>query len=78
MMGYADLIEKLKTLPDEKQVEVFDFVDFLTTRFARPSSPVLTEWSDRAFRDLSMQQALRGMDDDPVVYTDADLREHWQ
>lgn len=77
-MGYADLIEKLKTLPDEKQVEVFDFVDFLTTRFVRPSSPVLTEWSDQAFGDLSMQQALRGMDDDPVVYTDADLREHWQ
>ena len=32
-MGYAELIEKrLLTLPEEKQAEVFDFVEFLATR----------------------------------------------
>jgi len=32
-MSYAELIEKrLKTLPDAKQAEVFDFVEFLATR----------------------------------------------
>ena len=31
-MGYAELIEKLHTLPEDKQAEVFDFVDFLANR----------------------------------------------
>jgi len=32
-MGYAELIEKkLLTLPEAKQAEVYDFVDFLATR----------------------------------------------
>lgn len=32
-MSYAELIEeRLKTLPDVKQAEVFDFVEFLAAR----------------------------------------------
>jgi len=31
-MSYAELIEKLQTLPEAKQAEVFDFVDFLANR----------------------------------------------
>ena len=32
-MSYADLIgKKLQTLPETKQAEVFDFVEFLATR----------------------------------------------
>ena len=32
-MSYAELIEKrLQTLPEAKQAEVFDFVEFLATR----------------------------------------------
>ena len=37
----------------------------------------LTDWSDQEFANLSMQQALRGIEADPVIYTDADLRERW-
>lgn len=39
-MGYAELIETLKTLPQEKQAEVFDFVEFLALRAGlhRPAS----------------------------------------
>lgn len=33
-MGYAELIKKLQTLPEDKQAEVFDFVEFLAARFA--------------------------------------------
>lgn len=77
-MCYSNLIEKIKTLPDEKRAEVFDFVDYLTTRFALHSNSDMTEWTDQEFAELSMQQAMRGMEDDPVIYTDADLREHWR
>lgn len=31
-MSYAELIEKLQTLPEAKQAEVFDFVEFLANR----------------------------------------------
>ena len=77
-MGYAELIEKLETLPDEKRTEVFDFVDYLTTRFSSHRAPAVDQWTDREFADMAMQQAVRGMDDDLVIYGDADLRERWQ
>ena len=32
-MGYAELIhQRLQTLPQEKQAEVYDFVEFISTR----------------------------------------------
>lgn len=31
-MGYADLISQLQVLPEAKQAEVFDFVEFLVQR----------------------------------------------
>ena len=50
-MGYAELIEKLETLPDEKRTEVFDFVDYLAARFASHRAPALDQWTDREFAD---------------------------
>jgi hypothetical protein len=43
-MSYAELIEKrLLTLPEAKQAEVFDFVEFLATRnqFGAPVNQIL-------------------------------------
>ena len=31
-MSYAELIEKLQALPEAKQAEVFDFIEFLVNR----------------------------------------------
>lgn len=31
-MGYAELMEKLQSLPSDKQAEVIDFVEFLASR----------------------------------------------
>ena len=79
-MGYAELIEKLQDLPAEKQAEVFDFVEFLATRFGKAKSKPFTrdEWSDAEFAEFAMGQALRGMEDEPVLYTRDDLKECWQ
>jgi hypothetical protein len=76
VMGYTELIEKLRTLPEEKQAEVFDFVEFLAARFGE--TPVDAEWPDSKFAEFSLGQALRGMEDDPVTYTAADLSVNWQ
>ncbi len=79
-MGYAELIEKLQSLPKEEQAEVFDFVEFLTARFGTAAGTpfVRGEWTDNEFAGLAMRLALRGMEDEPVAYTRDDLKERWE
>lgn len=77
-MDYTHLIEKLQNLPEDKQVEVFDFVEFLTDRFSRPAALQFSDWREKEFTNLSMTQAMRGMEDEPQLYTEADLTERWQ
>jgi hypothetical protein len=38
-MGYAELIERLQVLPQDKQAEVFDFVEFLSRRVDAKAGP---------------------------------------
>ena len=79
-MGYAELIERLQALPQDKQIEVFDFVEFLSARCGSAGETVLAhgDWTDTEFSRMAMAQALRGIEDDPVSYTRDDLREKWQ
>ncbi|MFZ3018123.1 MAG: hypothetical protein WA056_06695 [Gallionella sp.] len=79
-MGYVELINRLESLPREKQAEVFDFVEFLAARCGSAEDKPLahSEWTDSEFSELAMRQALRGMEDESVTYTHADLREKWQ
>jgi len=79
-MGYAELISKLEALPRDKQAEVFDFVEFLAARCEAETGKPHThaEWTDDEFSELSMRQALRGMEEESVAYTREDLRECWQ
>ena len=41
-MGYADLISRLQVLPEAKQAEVFDFVEFLVQRNQAEQSAIKT------------------------------------
>lgn len=80
-MSYAQTIaEIIANLPPERQVEIYDFVEFIAARCGELPNQHLVhgEWSDDAFAKLSMQQAMRGMEDDPVSYTSNDLKERWQ
>lgn len=77
-MGYAELIKKLQALPEDKQAEVFDFVEFLSARVAASKEAKEEEWSESQFSKFSMNQAMRGMEDDPVTYSRDDLREVWR
>ncbi len=79
-MNLAESItEKIAVLPIEKQAEIFDFIEFITVRYTQSSSEHLVhgEWSNSDFSKLSMQQALRGIEDDPVIYTSKDIKERW-
>jgi hypothetical protein len=80
-MGYAELIQqRLQTLSQEKQAEVYDFVEFLATRLSKAGLDVEhpEEWTDADFSHLSISQAMRGLEDDPVTYTLNDVKERWQ
>lgn len=63
-MGYADLIRTLQALPQDKQAEVFDFVEFLATR-SRTEAPAvdkvrpITAFFSQPFRVESFQPLSR-------------------
>ncbi len=76
-MNLATLIEKIQRLPEEKQAEVFDFIDYLSSPLASQAAHGRTEWSECDFSLFSMTQALRGMEDEPDIYSQADLKERW-
>ena len=72
-MGYIELIaRKLATLSPEKQAEIYDFVEFIAER------AVTASWTDTGFQIMSLSQALRDLEDDPVNYTSSDVREAWR
>lgn len=78
-MGYAELIQqRLQTLPPEKQAEVYDFVEFIAARIPHAAPENASDWTDAEFSQMAMAKAMRGLEDDPVTYSLADLKERWQ
>ncbi len=68
------IIERLKSLPDAARREVLDFAEFLATRTdERAAREEEAQWSD-----LSLDWAMRGMEDEPEIYTRADLKESFR
>lgn len=77
-MNYANLIDKLQVLPEGKQLEVLDFIDYLADRFGRTSQSNVMDWPAAEFSELSISQAMRGLEDETMPYTEADIKERWQ
>lgn len=79
-MRHMDLIAILQSLPRDKQAEVFDFVEFIAAKSGVViEKPIAHQtWTGAEFSELAMGQALRGMEDDAVSYTRADLKASWQ
>lgn len=85
-MNLALLVDKVRNLPQDKQAEVIDFVDFLAARCGA-AQPVLGDvggeiggvsWSASEFEDFSLSQAMRGLEDEPDRYDESDLTERWR
>lgn len=78
-MGYAELIQqRLQILPQEKQAEIYNFVEFIAARISHPAPDNASEWTDAEFSRMAMAKAMRGLEDDPVTYSLDDLKERWQ
>ncbi|KKO19973.1 MAG: hypothetical protein BROFUL_01321 [Candidatus Brocadia fulgida] len=61
------IIENVKTLPELKQREVLDFVEYLRSRAEKEEK---IEWNA-----LSLSSAMRGMEDEKSPYSMNDLKE---
>lgn len=62
------IIDRVRTLPENRQREVLDFVEYLAEKRA---------WDEeqRAWSRLSVATAMRGMEDEEPIYTLADIKE---
>ena len=65
-MVLSEKIQKyIQKLPPSFQEELFDYLEFLLAKAEREDK----EWSR-----LSLTSAMRGMEDEPAIYTVADLK----
>ena len=64
-------------LPPARQQEVIDFAAFLEQRYGDNSKTKQAEWTEKDFKTMSVEQAIRGIEDEPKLYSDSDIRERW-
>lgn len=58
------IMEHVKALSEEKQTEVLDFVEFLETRN-----------ENRSWNNFSLSSAMRGLEEEPALYSVDDINE---
>jgi hypothetical protein len=61
------ILAEVEHLSPERQAEVLDFAGYLRNRE--------TTAEDRAWKEFSLSSAMRGMEDEPEIYTASDIRE---
>ena len=67
-MSLADkIINHVRALPESKQIEVLDFIEYLRAKADRQEN---TGWSD-----FSLSSAMRGMEKEESPYSLNDLKE---
>jgi len=76
-MQLDELITKVSRLPPSRQQEVIDFVTFLEQRYGTVSEQDHADWSGAQFEKMSAEQAMRGLEEEPELYSDDDLKERW-
>ena len=64
------IIDHLESFPDLVQLEVLDFVEFLKTRQMQYEE---RKTDEESWGDLSLESAMKGMEDEDTPYTSADI-----
>ena len=62
------IIEKVKSLPDDKQSEILDFIDSLSKKVKEEKK----EWNK-----FSLESAMRGLETEESLYTLEDIKEKY-
>ena len=63
------IIENINTLPESKQMEVFDFMEYLKQKTEKEA--------DQSWSELSVLSAMRGMETEESPYSEEDLKEKY-
>jgi hypothetical protein len=69
-----EIVERVQRLPEPLQAEVPDFVEFLLAKTSGKSR----KEENRRWMGFSLQSAFRGMEDEPELYADKDLKERFE
>ncbi|RDB41846.1 DUF2281 domain-containing protein [Halomonas sp. DQ26W] len=77
-MQLEELIQRVSRLPPDRQEEVMDFIAFLEHRYGQCRNQGQEDWTNHEFQTMSLDQAMRGQEGEPDLYTEADLKERWQ
>lgn len=67
-MDYSEIIKKISLLPQSKQREVFDFIDFLSNKNQEIQLP------DNEWTAFSVRNALTDLINEPDLYTLKDIK----
>lgn len=74
MILAKEIVDRIQRLPETLQAEVLDFVEFLLTKISgEPGKEENRQWTG-----FSLQSAFQGMEDEPELYADRDLKERFQ
>ncbi len=63
------IIEKVKSLPEDKQAEILDFIDFLSKK--------VNEEERKQWSQFSLEEAMRGLETEETLYTVEDIKEKY-
>jgi len=77
-MQLEKLVNMVSRLPPARQQEVMDFAAFLEQRYGEKNQAAVADWTEQEFRTLSTEQAMRGIEDEPELYSEEDVKEHWR
>ncbi len=71
-MTVADrILHHLESLPESMQAQVLEYVEYLERR----GQGAIETDEDAHWRAFSLEQAMRGMEDEPSPYTEDDIKE---
>jgi len=76
-MQLEELMNVVSRLPPARQQEVIDFATFLEQRHGDKSRGPHSDWSESDFKMMSAEQAMRGLEEEPELYSEDDVRERW-
>ena len=79
-MQLQKLLARVSRLPPLRQQEVLDFIAFLEQRYGQSAVQAADDdaWSEEQYKAMSVDQAMRGLTDEPDLYSESDLKERWQ
>jgi hypothetical protein len=67
-MGLEEkILQNVNDLPETEKAEVLDFIEYLKTKAVKKKRK---DWSD-----FSLSSAMRGMEEEPALYSIEDLQE---